>query len=82
MIACNDPKTIRDKMIALIAEEARAEPDPAYVKKLNEEVFHTLDHVPEDHGAFMDFVRPIIRAKQVELDKSPFAEAAPQVEEF
>lgn len=49
---------------------------------MQEEIFHTLEHVPEDHNAFMAFVRPLIIAKQEELSKSPFAEAAPKVGEF
>ena len=49
---------------------------------MKEEIFHTLEHVPEDHNAFMAFVRPLIIAKQEELSKSPFAEAAPKVGEF
>ena len=63
LIAPEDPKTIRDKMIALISEENRAKPDQAYAKKLRDEIFHTLDHVPGTFEEYMEFVKPIIAAK-------------------
>ena len=74
MIAPDDPKTIRDKMIALISEEGRANPDQAYAERLRKEIFHTLDHVPDTFDEYMAWVNPIIAAKQEELSKSKYAE--------
>mmetsp|Transcript_11321 Transcript_11321/g.15235 ORF Transcript_11321/g.15235 Transcript_11321/m.15235 type:complete len:198 (+) Transcript_11321:348-941(+) len=67
LIAPEDPKTIRDKMIALISEEGRENPTPSNIEKLRAEIFHTLEHVPEDFDAYMLYVKPIIEAKKVEL---------------
>lgn len=83
MIAPDNPTTIRDKMIALIAEEGRTNPDKDYAKKLYNEIFNTLDHVPEDFEAYMSFVLPIIQAKREELKSSPFAaKSEPQLGEL
>ena len=67
MIANDKPQTICDKMIALILEQGRPSPDEAPISKLCYEIFQTIDHVLEDHDAFMAFVKPLIAAKQEEL---------------
>ena len=63
LIFNDNPKTIRDKMITLIGEEARSTPNLALIDRLKGEIFHSLEHVPVEYEAYMIFVRPIIAAK-------------------
>ena len=59
----DNPKTIRDKMIAQIGEESKKIPNQARIDKLNGEIFHSLEHVPIEYEPYMTFVRPVITAK-------------------
>ena len=66
----DNPKTIRDKMMCLIAQENRKEPDQALITKLRGEIFHTLEHVPIEFDPYMAFVKPLIDTKKQELEAS------------
>ena len=65
LIAPENPKTIRDKMIALISLESRAEPDQARVHQLKAEIFNSLDHVPVEIEAYKAFLDPIFAKKKL-----------------
>ena len=70
----DNPKTIRDKMIALIGEEQKKYPDQARIKQLHGEIFYSLEHVPDEFDDYKVWVKPIIEAKQQELTRSVFAQ--------
>ena len=52
----DNPKTVRDKMIALCCEEQKAQPNKDYIAKLYGEIFHSLDHVPVEYEAYKEYV--------------------------
>ena len=81
IILNDNPKTIRDKMIALIGEQQKKYPDQARIKQLHGEIFYSLEHVPAEFEDYKVWVKPIIEAKQQELARSVFAQqiAAPEL---
>ena len=80
IIVNSDPKTIRDKMIALLAEQNKKAPNQAFIDRLHGEIFYTLDHVPTDFEEYKAWVEPRVEAKKKELAQSQFAASTPAPE--
>lgn len=68
------PKTMRDKMLALVYHEGRNEPDKVQIQKIKDEIFGNPNIVPLGLDEYHAWVAPRIAAKKQELAEKGFAE--------
>ena len=68
------PKTMRDKMLALVYHEGRNEPDQVQIQRIKDEIFGNPNIVPLGLDEYHAWVAPKIAAKKAELAEKGFAE--------
>lgn len=70
----DDPKSIRDKMLKLVYEEGKEQPDQQMMDALKLEIFGDYSKIPLEFEAYRTYLVPLLAEKQREIDNSEFAE--------